>query len=223
MTKNCKQLFSWDRIDKIFLDLDGTLLDKHYDDYFWEQYVPEQYALKNGVEPGKCRELLLATYKRVENTLQWTDLDYWSEQLDLDIAALKNEIAHLIGIHPHVKEFFGHAKTREKQLFLVTNAHPKALSVKLGKIDIADIFAKIICSKDVGAAKEQVEFWDKLQKIEPFDKKTTLFVDDTERVLDSANSYGFTHLVHIAKPSSKLAAVYSSKYPSVDGFKELLF
>ncbi len=223
MTKNCKQLFSWEHIDKIFLDLDGTLLDKHYDDYFWEQYVPEKYALKNKVEPEKCRELLLATYKRVENTLQWTDLDYWSEQLDLDIAALKNEIKHLIGIHPFVRDFFEHAKKRRKPLFLVTNAHPKALSVKLGKIDIADTFTKIICSQDVGAAKEQVEFWERLQKIEPFEKKTTLFVDDTEKVLDSANSYGFSHLVHIAKPSSKLPPVYSSKYLSVDGFKELLF
>ena len=223
MTKNCKQLFSWESIDKIFLDLDGTLLDKHYDDYFWEQYVPENYALKNRVDPEKCRELLLATYKRVENTLQWTDLDYWSKQLGLDIAALKKDIAHLIEIHPHVRDFLDSSKAKGKELFLVTNAHPKALSVKLGKIDIAEYFTRIICSQDVGVAKEQVEFWDRLQSVEPFDKTTTLFVDDTEKVLDSANSYGFSHLVHIAKPSSKLAPVYSARYHSINGFKELLF
>jgi FMN phosphatase YigB (HAD superfamily) len=37
----------WDLIDTILLDMDGTLLDKHFDDYFWEHYVPEIFAGKN--------------------------------------------------------------------------------------------------------------------------------------------------------------------------------
>lgn len=223
MTKNLAKPFSWESIDKIFLDLDGTLLDKYYDDYFWEHYVPLVYAKKNRVEPEECRELLLATYKSVESTLQWTDLDYWSERLGLDVGALKKEIDHLVDIHPYVMDFFTHVKSYKKELFLVTNAHPKALSVKLGKIDIAGAFDKIICSQDVGFAKEQVEFWTQLQSIQSFDKKTTLFVDDTEKVLDSAKEYGFKHLVHIAKPSSKLEPVYSTQYPSIDNFKRLIF
>lgn len=223
MTKTFTQPFKWDDIDKIFLDLDGTLLDKHFDDYFWEEYLPHVYSQKNKVEPQQCRELLLATYKSVENTLQWTDLDYWSERLELDVAALKKEIDHLVGIHPHVLDFFYHAKTRDKDLYLVTNAHPKALDVKFARIDITAHFRKIICSQDVGAAKEQLEFWEKLQEIQEFDKSRTLFVDDTEKVLDSARAYGFTHLVHIAKPSTKLAPRYSSNYPSIDGFQALIY
>ncbi|BHH86349.1 HAD-IA family hydrolase [Desulforhopalus sp. 52FAK] len=223
MTKNLNTPFIWENIDRIFLDLDGTLLDKYYDDYFWEHYVPEVYAKRNRVEPEECRKLLLATYKSVENTLQWTDLDYWSERLGLDVGALKKDIDHLVDIHPHVIDFLSHAKSYEKELFLVTNAHPKALSVKLAKIDIAGAFDKIICSQDVGFAKEQVEFWTQLQNIQRFDKNTTLFVDDTERVLDSAHEYGFKHLIHIAKPSSKLAPVYSAHYPSIDSFKGLIF
>jgi len=223
MTKNLSKPFSWEDIDRIFLDLDGTLLDKYYDDYFWEHYVPEIYSRKNNVEPDTCRELLLATYKSVQNTLQWTDLNYWSDRLGLDIGALKSEIVHLVDIHPHVRDFFSHAGRLNKELYLVTNAHPKALEVKLGKIDIAGVFDKIICSQDVGFAKEQVEFWTELQEIQRFDKETTLFVDDTERVLDSAKEYGFRHLIHIAKPSSKLAPRYSTQYPSIDNFKTLIF
>ncbi|PHR24557.1 MAG: haloacid dehalogenase [Desulfotalea sp.] len=223
MTKQCIQPFSWENIDRIFLDLDGTLLDKYYDDYFWEDYVVQTYSNKNQVEPKSCRELMLATYKSVENTLQWTDLDYWSERLGLDIAALKKEISHLINIHPHVLDFFDLAKKRGKKLYLVTNAHPKTLAVKLGKIKITDVFTKIICSQDVGFAKEQLEFWSKLPDIQTFDKNRTLFVDDTEKVLDAAKEYGIKHLIHIAKPSSKLAPIFSRHYPSVKNFKPLIF
>lgn len=223
MTKYHTPLFSWDDIDRIFLDLDGTLLDKYYDDYFWEHYVPKAYATKHKVHPEKCRELLLATYKRVESTLQWTDLDYWSDQLNLDIEALKKEIVHLVNIHPYVLDFLKHASEMEKPIYLVTNAHPKTLGVKLGKIQIQESFSQIICSQDVGMAKEQVEFWTKLQTIQEFDKESTLFVDDTEKVLDSAHSYGIKHLIHIAKPSSKLPSTFSTNYPSIESFQALLF
>lgn len=223
MRTQCTPLFSWDTIDKVFLDLDGTLLDKHYDDYFWEHYVPEAYAVKHKVAPEECRALLLATYKSVESTLQWTDLDYWSDRLDLDIEALKKDIIHLVNIHPHVLDFLQHTLDMGKPTYLVTNAHPKTLAVKLGKIKIDESFTRIICSQDVGMAKEQVEFWDGLQKIEAFAKESTLFVDDTERVLDSAHSYGIKHLIHIAKPSSQLPAHFSKSYPSIENFQALLF
>ena len=35
-------------IDWVLLDLDGTLLDKYFDDYFWGHLVPEKYAEKYG-------------------------------------------------------------------------------------------------------------------------------------------------------------------------------
>ena len=36
----------WSQVDHVLLDMDGTLLDKYFDDYFWETYVPEVYANK---------------------------------------------------------------------------------------------------------------------------------------------------------------------------------
>ena len=32
--------FAWQEVDWVLLDMDGTLLDKHFDDYFWETLVP---------------------------------------------------------------------------------------------------------------------------------------------------------------------------------------
>lgn len=215
-------LFSWDDIDTVLLDMDGTLLDKYFDDYFWETFVPQQFSLKNGVSDKEARETLLAKYKSVENTLQWTDLNYWSERLGLDIPGLKIEIQHLINVHPHVHDFLQFVKKSGKQLCLVTNAHPKTLEIKLKKTEIGHYFETIVCSDEVGEAKEQTKFWHGLEEFISFDKKSTLFADDTEKVLVAADSYGIEHLVHIALPSSRLPVRYSSRFPSIATFDELI-
>ncbi len=213
--------FSWQEIDKLFLDMDGTLLDKYFDDYFWEQFVPETYAKKNGIDFTSAKTVLMNSYRTVESTLVWTDLDYWAERLGLDIPHLKKEIDHLVQIRPHVLPFLDHMKAMGKDLYLITNAHPKALAVKMDKVNIRGYFKQIICSQDVGVAKEQVEFWDRLQQLLPYDRTRTIFADDTENVLFSAKEYGIRHLVHIAKPSSKLATKYSTHFPSIASFGEL--
>ncbi len=221
-TKRIVPDFTWNDIDKVFLDMDGTLLDKHYDDYFWEYYVPEVYAKKNDVDHSEARKVLLETYRSVESTLQWTDLDYWSERLDLNIAQMKQEVSHLVDIRPHALHFLEYLKKIGKKTYLVTNAHPDALAVKMNRINLRPWFEKMICSKDVGAAKEQTEFWEKLQTFIPYDKDTTIFADDTEKVLNSARSYGIRHLIHIAKPSSTQPLSFSNLYPSIANFKELI-
>jgi 5'-nucleotidase len=215
--------FIWPQIETIFLDMDGTLLDKYYDDYFWEHFVPKNYAEINNLKHSEARHKLLMTYRSVENTLQWTDLDYWSNRLSLDIVGLKKEISHMVKIHPHVIDFLAYLKALGKKVYLVTNAHPKALQVKMDQVKIEKWFHRLICSQEVGAAKEQPEFWDKLHGILPYTKETTLFADDTEKVLHSAALYGIKHLIHIAKSSSRLDPNHSALYPSILSFKELMF
>ena len=34
----------WRDIDTVFLDMDGTLLDLHFDIHFWQTHVPRRYA-----------------------------------------------------------------------------------------------------------------------------------------------------------------------------------
>lgn len=213
--------FHWNEIDTVLLDMDGTLLDKYFDDYFWEKYVPQVFAEKHNLTSQEAETRLLEKYRSVENTLQWTDLDYWSDRLDLDIPKLKKSIDHLIGVHDHVHTFLEFVRSQKKQLHLITNAHSKTLRIKLDKTGIESCFDQIICSEEVGEAKENVGFWYELEKILTFDKTRTLFADDTEKVLHSAENYGIAQLIHIAKPSSKLPVHYSKKYPSIKNFHEI--
>lgn len=217
-----KPSFQWPEIDTILLDMDGTLLDSYFDDYFWEEYVPEVFAAQNDLSLSEARQSLLARYRRVEKTLQWSNVDYWSEQLGLDIPGLKCTIDHLIQVHPHVIEFLEFIQRENKDVCLVTAAHEKTIQIKLGKAEIGPYFDRIIPIEEIGEAKEQPPFWAELERVLGFDKSRTLLVDDNSNVLRAAKDHGLKHLVHIARPSSKKPLRYSEEFPSIEFFKELL-
>ena len=214
--------FIWEEIDTVLLDMDGTLLDKHFDDYFWEQYLPEHYSLENDISIEEAKGELFSRYRNVENTLSWADASFWSSELGLDIPGLKLRINHLIGVHPYVIEFLEFCLKLRKKLYLVTNAHSSTLSIKLEKTAIGPWFDQIICAEEIGYAKEELLFWQKLETTLGYNKERTLLVDDTEKVLYTAEDYGMKHLLFVAKPSSRKKIEYSARYPSIVYFKELL-
>ncbi len=214
--------FVWDEIDTVLLDMDGTLLDKHFDDYFWEQYLPEHYSLANDITVEEAKIELLSRYRKVKDTLSWADTEFWSAELGLDIPGLKLRINHLIGVHPYVIEFLEYCLKLRKKLYLVTNAHSSTLSIKLDKTAIGAWFDKIICAEEIGHAKEEVIFWNKLEQELEFKRERTLLVDDTEKVLTAAADFGIKHLLYVARPSSRQEVQYSARFPSIDYFKELL-
>lgn len=209
-------------ISTVLLDLDGTLLDKYFDDYFWEHLLPEQYAEKNNITFGRAKEKLLAHYKAHEGTLNWTDIDFWSRQVDIDIPALKEQIRHLIEVHPHVEEFLSLLCRRRKRIYLVTNAHYKVLDIKLKKTLIGKYFDEAITSFELGFPKEMPEFWQRLERRILFDKERTLFVDDTETILHTAQQYGIRYLVFKQLASSKEQRKGSAHFPSISDFRELM-
>lgn len=215
--------FSWSQIDTILLDMDGTLLDKYFDDHFWEEYVPKIFAESNNLTLKEARKTLLQRYQSVENTLQWTDLDYWSERLGLDIPELKCKVDHLIQVHPYVTDFLDYTKSMNKKVHLVTNAHSKTLDIKLRKTALGPHFDRIVCAEEIGFAKEQPEFWETLAKHLDFNKERTMLADDTAKVLRSAIQYGMRFLVFVAKPSSRIPVRFSPDYPSITYFNELIF
>ncbi|MDH3359691.1 MAG: HAD hydrolase-like protein [Desulfobulbaceae bacterium] len=218
-----KPVIDWSTIDTVLLDMDGTLLDRNFDDYFWNQYVPEIYGLKHDIPTEIARNKLMARFKSEEGTLSWTNLDYWSQELGLDIPGLKTQVNQLIQIHPYVVDFLKYCREIGKQLHIVTNAHSKTLDIKMRKTAIGDHFDQIVCAEEVGMAKEDPQFWGKLKEIIPYDKGRTILADDNESVLNSAQSYGIKNLIYVARPSSTLPISYSKNFPSIVYFKELIY
>lgn len=209
-------------INFILLDMDGTLLDKYFDDYFWEHLVPEKYAEKHGITSGKAKEDLLKKYKSHEETLNWTDVYFWSKELGLDILALKEQVRHLIEIHPHVEDFLGLMKSRRKKIYIATNAHYKVLDMKLKKTDLGKYLTGAITSADMDSPKEKAEFWRRAGQKLGFSRDRTLFVDDTLAVLRTARAYGIKYLVYKAVANSKVKPLPVPEFPAVMDFRELM-
>jgi HAD superfamily hydrolase (TIGR01509 family) len=210
-------------IEYVLLDMDGTLLDKYFDDYFWEHLVPEKYAEKKHITFGRAKEELLAKYKIHEGTLNWTDIDFWSKEVELDIPALKEQIRHLIEVHPHVEDFLKMLRRHRKKVYLVTNAHYKVLHLKLKKTELGAYFHAAVTSCEIGYPKEMMAFWEKAAKQLGFEREKTLFIDDTVAVLKTAAEFGIQYVLHKTYASSMADKAIAKDFPAIEDFRELMF
>jgi len=212
----------WSQIDLVLLDMDGTLLDLHFDNYFWLEFVPRRYAEMRQLPLTTAKEELLARYRSREGTLEWYCVDHWSRELGLDIALLKEEVDHLIQIHPHVTDFLDALGRSGKRRVLVTNAHQKSLQLKLDRTLLRGRLDGVICSHDLGLPKEAGGFWSRLAAVEPYDAERTLFVDDSLSVLRAAQQQGLRHLLAITRPDRRQPAREIQEFPAIPDFAELL-
>jgi len=214
-------MLDWNKISTVLLDMDGTLLDLHFDNYFWQHHVPKRYAEKNQLHIDDAHDILIPKFRSAEGTMNWYCVDYWSQQLDLDIAQLKAEVDHLIAVHPHVVEFLENIKAAGKHIALVTNAHQKSLMLKMERTALSHHFDDIICAHSFGMPKEEPEFWSKLNQTMAFDKNETLLVDDTLSVLRSAQSYGIKNLLAVLTPDSKNAQRNTEEFQAIKDFRDI--
>ncbi len=214
--------FHWEQVDWVLLDMDGTLLDKYFDDYFWETLVPEEYARRRGLELTDAKQELFARYQREEGTLNWTDIDFWSRELELDIPSLKASIRHLIEVHPDTEDFLKFLQSMKKNVALVTNAHYKTLDLKMNHVGLLGYFDEVISSFDLGAPKEELRFWEILKGRFHFDPQYTLLVDDNAEALAAARNFGIRYLFFKAKSSSQLPPNHHPDFPTIESFHELM-
>jgi len=214
--------FPWEQVNWVLLDMDGTLLDKYFDDYFWETMVPEEFARQRGLSLDEAKKQVYARYEREEGTLNWTDIDFWSRELNLDIPALKMSIRHLIEVHPDTEDFLKFLRQTKKRVALVTNAHWKTLDLKMNHVGLLGYFDEVISSFDLGAPKEEVRFWEILENRLGFDPAHTLLADDNADVLATARDYGIRYLIFKAKSSSQLPPNPHPDFSAVESFHELM-
>ena len=202
--------------------MDGTLLDRHFDDHFWEEHLPLAYANQRGLGVEEAKEELFGLYRSQEGTLNWTDIDSWSDELGLDIPSLKGQVAHLIAIHPFVPAFLDRMRHLGKEVWLVTNAHGKTLDLKMGQTALAGWFHGVFTSQDIGTPKEDLLFWQRLQAKISFDPSRALLADDTVAVLETAERFGIRFLVQVARFSSARPPAAPGRFFSIEWFREIM-
>lgn len=198
-------IIDWQQIDTVLLDMDGTLLDLHYDNYYWVEYLPKLYAEKHQLSVNEAKGILKPILAAKFGQLEWYCTDYWSNEFDIDIAKSKAnfEVAKKIAFRPHAEKFLQTLNQMGKQVWMVTNAHRDVLNIKCQHLELKPHFEHLISSHDFGFSKEHLYFWQTLNQIFPFDPKRSLFVDDSLPILRTAQKFGIQHLRAISRPDSQ--------------------
>ena len=215
-------MIDWDNIDTVLLDMDGTLLDLYFDNHFWLEHLPAHYAETQNITLETAKSQLFEQFKAHQGTLNWYCLDFWTEKLNIDVAALKHDVAHLNSPRPNAITFIENVRASGRQAILVTNAHRKSLELKLQHTDIEHHLDKIISSHDFGLPKEDMLFWDVLAREVPYDERSTLLIDDSLAVLRSAKIAGIGHTLAILKPDSKKPSIDTQEFISLDCFSSIM-
>ena len=212
----------WRDIDTVLLDMDGTLLDLHYDNHFWLEHLPQRYAELHGISRAMAELELMPLFERNAGQLQWYCLDFWSAELKIPVRELKRETADLIALRPDADTFLAAIKEAGKRVIMITNAHRDSLSLKLERIELAPYFERLISSHDYGFPKESPQFWDALHVDIGFEPARSLFIDDTLPILRSARDFGVRHLLAVKQPDSKKGPKDTEEFAALGDYRELL-
>lgn len=216
-------MINWSHADHVFLDMDGTLLDLHFDNHFWLEHLPRRYGEMNRMTPDQARDLVVPMIMAERGTLNWYCTDYWSDRLGLNITALKAEVGDRIAYRPQVREFLHALRRNQLKPVILTNCHPDPLRLKLDRTGLDQLVDDIISSHDLGAAKEDQAFWEALSDQHPHDRERAIMVDDSFPVLESARRAGIGQCLAILSPDSRQPARDPHpEIPAVAHFAEVL-
>jgi putative hydrolase of the HAD superfamily len=212
----------WHQIDTVLLDMDGTLLDLHFDNHFWLKHLPQRYAEHHGISLALAEAELLPLFRQHAGTLNWYCTDFWSRELKLSIRDLKREVADLIALRADAELFLRALREAGKRVVLITNAHRDSLSLKMERVELAPWFERLISSHDYGFPKENQQFWFALRQDVGFDPARSLFIDDSLPILRSAGQFGVAHLLAVRQPDSQAEPKDTEEFDAVEDYQELL-
>lgn len=215
-------MIEWERIETVLLDMDGTLLDLHFDNYFWQEYLPMRYAELKGLEPVAARHHIVTQTSEIRGSLNWYSTDYWSEMLQVDIVELKHEVSHKVAIRPFCIDFLDALRVAGKDIVMVTNAHHDSLTLKMNITQLAHKFDRLITVHEFSLPKEDPNCWQEVHKRHPFRGERTLLIDDNLHALESAREYGIDHLLAITQPDSQEPRRHIDDFDAIHSFDEIM-
>jgi 5'-nucleotidase len=212
----------WQEFETILLDMDGTILDLAFDNYFWRELVPRCLARARGAPEAEIRAELFAHYAGKQGSLDWYCIDYWTKALDLDLRSLKSASSHRVRFLPGAPEFLACLVGSGQRIALVTNAHGYTLEVKKGVAGLGRFIETFVSSHDFGVPKEDAEFWPEAARRLGFDPNTTLFIDDSLPVLRAAQAFGLRGVLAVSRPDSRHPVRPTPGFTAVEAIGELL-
>jgi putative hydrolase of the HAD superfamily len=132
----------------VSFDLDGTLVDKGFDDAIWLSELPRIYAKQNGLEFSQAQKIFFAEYgKTTPQRLQWYDIGYWFRRMGLKIPARKVVMGmrHRLKLYPDVLPALKKLKRKKARMVVFTNSPRAFTEIKVRAEGLSSYFEKIVC------------------------------------------------------------------------------
>ncbi len=213
---------AWRDVDTVLLDMDGTLLDLAFDRVFWQQIVPDELSRQRQISRPEAVALLQAAYQEKQHTLNWYCLDYWSERLSLDIRALTTRHGPNAKLRADTAPFLAALKAQGKRRILLTNAHPHNLEVKLAHTGLDEHLDLLLSTHTFGYPKEESVLWQEVTRHTGMAAERTLFIDDSEQILDAATQFGIRYCLGVSNPDSGLPDKHYQRHQAIGDYRLLI-
>jgi HAD superfamily hydrolase (TIGR01509 family) len=221
MNENVQDHPDWSQISYVLLDMDGTLLDDTFDQYFWLQLLPQVLAEKTGCSFESAQKNILQYSKEISAALSWYCVEHWSRVTGIDIIALKQKVSYKVKPRLDALEFLQWLKIHQKPVHIITDAHPETIRVKLAEVDLSVHVDQIVSSHSLGLPKKEPHFWKLLQQKLHYVPARTLFIDDSYQVLSAAHASDIAFLFQTTTPTN-MNDPLSSKWSRLGYYKELI-
>ena len=210
-------------LDTVILDMDGTLLDLRFDDFVWNQRLPQRYAQAHGMPLPEASAKIQMLMAPIRGTLPWYCFDNWQEMTGIDLTEIEDEVYEYVRPRPGAVEFLRQLKRTHAKIVLATNADRRSMGRKINHTNLAKYFDHIISSHDFGYAKEEQGFWSAFHEKVSFRPAQSLFIDDNHCVLAAAKEFGVRFLFGIAQPATDGETKFSDEFHCLESFHEFRF
>jgi putative hydrolase of the HAD superfamily len=117
----------------VSLDMDGTLVNSRFVDLVWMEGIPRLYAESHGLEIHQAKEYVIGEYMKIgSDRLEWYDLAYWLDRLQLPIGKqeLLESFEDNIEPYPEVREAL-EILSETFELVVTSNAAREFIDIEL--------------------------------------------------------------------------------------------
>ena len=131
----------------ISFDLDGTLIDKNFDDLLWLEEFPKIYARQKSVPIADAKKLFYAEYAKYgSNRMEWYDVDYWFRRFGLRAlpSDVVNEMRSHIKIYPDTIPALKALSNRGCRMIVFSNSARIFLDAKIKVEGLGEYFEQVI-------------------------------------------------------------------------------
>jgi putative hydrolase of the HAD superfamily len=115
------------RIELISFDAEGTVVTPDFSQAIWHEAIPALFAQKQGLDFAQAKRQILEEYSKIgDQRLEWYDIEYWFNYLDLGSSEpVINSCLHKIVYYPEVTGIVSYLASRYK--LIVASGTPTEL------------------------------------------------------------------------------------------------